>query len=331
MKKYNIAVVGATGIVGKELIYLLEKDKIIGDVYVVASDASLGKKLSFRGDSLSVDSIEIFDFSKVDIAFFAVDSKISQLYVQKAVDSGAVVIDKSSLYRMDPDVPLIVPSINPSEISRVITNGIVANPNCCVVPLATVLYAIYAFAEIKNVYLSTYQSVSGAGRQCMDELFNQTRSRITFQECDTNILDKPIAFNVIPQIGDFCSDDYTDEEEKIFSETKRILNKEINVSATCVRVPVFVGHTMSVTVELDRNINIDNILSRFKSSSNILYKESCTPLEIEEREKIIISRLRIDRLNKNVIHFWLASDNLILGAAKNSYDILGLLIENDLV
>lgn len=338
MKKYNIAIAGATGNVGQELIKLFAEENLpIGRIHFLASNNSIGKIIKFANQDIKVESLENFNFSKIDIACFTVSKELSKKFVPLAAENGAIVIDKSEAFRLNDDVPLIMPGVNNQAIKNYKKTNIISTPNCCVAPLVIALNAVYNVSSIKNpikrVIVSTYQSTSGAGRKAMDELYHQTKARLGFQEIETTIFNKQIAFNIIPQIGEFKEDKYTDEEEKIFLETAKILNdKNIQINATCVRVPIFIGHCLSVNIEMTENFgSIQKIIDAFKKSDSIEILESNdyhTPIDTVNSNKVYISRVRNDHTRKNSFNCWIASDNLRIGAASNTVEIIKELIRS---
>ena len=330
--KYNIAIIGATGNVGRELLSLLdERNFPVDNVYAVASRASLGKEVSFGEKTLlTVIAMEDLDFSEVDIAFFAAGSQVSKEYAEKVAKQGCVVIDKSAYFRMNKNVPLIVPEVNPEEINN--HNNIIASPNCTVIPLMLALKPLHLEAQIKRVVVSTYQSVSGAGKKAMDELFNQTKGIYTYQAPDPKEFTKRISFNVIPHIDDFMPSGDTKEEWKMEVETKKILGKEIEFSATCVRVPVFVGHSASVNIEFEENITAAQARKLLKTAPGVELVDKqedggyATPLDSVREDAVFVSRVRKDTSVDSGLNIWVVADNLRKGAALNAVQTAELLI-----
>ena len=332
---YNVAVLGATGAVGHEIITILEERNFpIENIYALASKRSVGKEVSFGDKVLKVENVENFDFSSVDIAIFSAGSDVSEKWAPIAGDKGCIVIDNTSHFRMDPDVPLIIPEVNPEALEGYRNKNIIANPNCSTIQMLVPLKPLHDLAIIKRIVVSTYQSVSGAGKSAMDELWDQTR-KMFFNETETQEsknFNKRIAFNVIPQIDKFLDDGSTKEELKMVNETKKILDSTIEVSATCVRVPVFIGHAESVNIEFENNISIDEIRDILGDTDgvslvdNIETETYITPIECVSDFSVFVSRLRLDHTVPSGINMWVVSDNLRKGAALNSVQIAEELI-----
>lgn len=335
MKKYNIAVIGATGNVGRMVLtYLAEREFPVDKVDAFASSDSIGRSVSFGdNDSLDVKQMNEIDFSKYDFAFFCAGSKVSKKYVEEAVGKGCKVIDKSSFFRLNEDVPLIVPEANSKALDKSKDN-LIANPNCVVIPLAVALKPIDNEYKIKRVVISTYQSVSGAGKKGMDELYEQTKAKYVFQDLESNVFPTQIAFNLFPQVGDFRADGQSEEEYKIEEELKKIIGPHIAPTVTCVRVPVFVTHSMSVNIEFDEEVNPEDIYEILSEADSILvqHHESehpyTTPVDAVEHDEVFVSRIRPDRSNKKAINLWVACDNLRKGAALNAVQIAEMMIKN---
>jgi len=330
----NIAIVGATGNVGRKIIEVLEKKKLdIDNLYLLASTRSAGLKINFNGKEHEVLDLENFDFSKVKITFFAAGGKISQNFADKAAKH-SLVIDNSSFYRMDPDVPLIVPQVNPDHFNNIKKN-IIANPNCSTAQLVIVLKPLHDLLKIKRVVVSTYQSVSGGGKGPMDELIEQTKLALDNEKIESKNFTKQIAFNAIPHIDVFADDGYTKEELKMKNETKKILDNSINLTATCVRIPVLVSHAESVNIEFENPFSLEkvrDVLDNFEGCKVIDDRTDggySTPLEAEGRDETFISRIREDRTVKNGLNMWIVSDNLLRGAALNAVEIAETLINNN--
>ena len=330
----NIAIVGATGNVGRKTLEVLEKkDLSIDNLYLVASSKSVGKKITFRNENYEVNDLENFDFSKVKIAFFAAGGKISQKFAEKAAKS-CVVIDNSSYYRMDPDVPLIVPQVNP-EYMKKIKKNIIANPNCSTAQLVIALKPLHDLYTIKRIVVSTYQSVSGGGKAPMDELIEQTKLALDGKEIKSKNFTKQIAFNAIPHIDIFSDDGYTKEEIKMKNETKKILDNKIDLTATCVRLPISVSHSESVNIQFEKSFSLEKVreaLDNFEGCKVIDDRSDggySTPLEAEGRDETFISRIREDKTIKNGLNLWIVSDNLLRWAALNSVEIAETLIKNN--
>ena len=330
----NIAIVGATGNVGRKMLEVLEQKKLpIDELYLIASSRSAGKKLSFNGKDYEVYNLETFDFSKAQITFFAAGSKISEKYALKAAKY-STVIDSSSFFRMDPDVPLIVPQVNP-ENAKNLKKNIIANPNCSTAQLVIVLKPLHDLFNIERVVISTYQSVSGAGKAPMDELINQTKLFLNNEEIKSINFTKQIAFNAIPHIDVFSDDGYTKEELKMVNETKKILDNKIKLTATCVRIPVLVSHAESVNIQFEKSFTLEKVRSALENAEGcevIDQRENggyITPLEAEGKNETYISRIREDKTNKNSLDLWIVSDNLLRGAALNAVEIAETLIKNN--
>lgn len=335
MKKiYNIAIVGATGNVGREVLSLLdERNFPVGDVYAIASSASLGKEVSFGDEKiLKVNTIDNVDFKDVDIAFFCAGSQVSKEYAQKIADSGCIVIDKSSFFRNNKKIPLVVPEVNAETIKE--HKNIIASPNCSVIPLVVALKPLHDAAQIKRIVVSTYQSVSGAGKAAMEELFSQTKGIFMYQEAEPKVFSKRIAFNVIPHIGEFMPSGLTNEEWKMEVEIKKILGEEVAVSATCVRVPVFVGHGASVNVEFEENLTVAEAkkLLKLAKGVEVLDKNQdggyATPIDIVREDAVFVSRIRKDPTVDSGLNLWVISDNLRKGAALNSIQVAECLVNS---
>ena len=330
----NIAIVGATGNVGRKMLEVLEQKKFpIDELYLVASSRSTGKKLNFNGKDHEVYNLETFDFSKVQITFFAAGSKISEEYALKAAKD-STVIDNSSFFRMDPDVPLIVPQVNP-EVAKNLKKNIIANPNCSTAQLVIVLKPLHDLFNIERVVISTYQSVSGAGKAPMDELIEQTKQFLNNEEIKSINFTKQIAFNAIPHIDVFSDDGYTKEELKMVNETKKILDNKIKITATCVRIPVLVSHAESVNIQFEKSFTLEKVRSALENAEGcevIDQRENggyITPLEAEGKNATYISRIREDKTNKNSLDLWIVSDNLLRGAALNAVEIAETLFKNN--
>ena len=335
---FKIAVVGATGAVGREMLQTLEERSLpIKEVVALASEKSIGKEVSFgEKKSLMVQNLENFDFTGFDIALFSAGSSISEKFGPKAAKQGAVVIDNSSRWRMESDVPLIVPEVNSGALAGYSKRNIVANPNCSTAQLVMALKPLHDVFKINRVVVSTYQSVSGAGSTGMDELFNQTRAIYVNDPVENKEFTKKIAFNCIPHIDMFMDDGFTKEEWKMTAETRKILDPNINVVAHCVRVPVFIGHAEAVFIETNKPVDEQaarDVLSSFPGVIIVDHREDggyVTPEECAGEDGVYISRLRRDPTVKNGLVFWCVSDNLRKGAALNAVQIAEALIENHL-
>ena len=322
----KIAIVGATGNVGRKIIEVLEHKKLlVEDLRLLATKKSAGKELLFNGKKIKVQNLEDFDFSKVDITFFSAGKKISESYAAKAAKF-SVVVDNSSYFRMDPDVPLIVPQVNKHHISNLKKN-IIANPNCSTAQMVIVLKPLHDLFDIKRVVVSTYQSVSGAGKASMDELIEQTKDILAEKKVVSKNFTKQIAFNAIPHIDDFLDDGYTKEEIKMINETKKILDHKIELTATCVRIPVMVSHSESLNIEFNKTVSLSEVRKVLAKApgckiiddpTNNMY---ATPIDSAGKNETFISRIRQDKSNKNSINLWIVSDNLLRGAALNAVEI----------
>jgi aspartate-semialdehyde dehydrogenase len=331
---YRVAVVGATGNVGREILNILaERQFPLDELVAVASAKSTGDVIDFgdTGQDLKVRNLEHFDFAGWDMALFAAGSEVSKVYVPKAAVAGCTVIDNSSLYRMDPDVPLIVPEVNADAIGGYRKKNIIANPNCSTAQLVVALKPLHDAAKIKRVVVATYQSVSGTGKAAMDELFNQSRNIFVGDQNEPAIYPKQIAFNVIPQAGDFMDDGSTTEEWKLVVETKKILDPKIKVSATAVRVPVFVGHSEAVNVEFENEISAEEAQNILREAPGVMLVDKredggyVTPVECVGEYATYVSRVRDDPTVDSGLSLWVVSDNLRKGAALNAVQIAELL------
>jgi len=331
---YRIAVVGATGNVGREILNVLaERQFPLDEVAAIASARSTGDVIDFgdTGEELKVKNLDHFDFAGWDIALFAAGSAVSKVYAPKAAEAGCTVIDNSSLFRMDPDVPLVVPEVNPEAIAGYRKKNIIANPNCSTAQLVVALKPLHDAAKIKRVVVATYQSVSGAGKKGMDELFEQSRNIFVGDANEPRFFTKQIAFNVIPHIDVFLDDGSTREEWKMVVETKKILDPSIKVSATCVRVPVFVGHSEAVNIEFANEISADEARDILREAPGVMVVDKredggyVTPVEAVGDYATYISRIREDPTVENGLSLWVVSDNLRKGAALNAVQIAELL------
>ena len=335
---FKIAVVGATGAVGREMLQTLEERSFpIKEIVALASEKSLGKEVSFgEKKPLTVQNLETFDFTSCDIALFSAGSAIAEKFGPKAAQQGAVVIDNSSRWRMESEIPLIVPEVNSAALAGYSKRNIVANPNCSTAQLVMALKPLHDVFKINRVVVSTYQSVSGAGSTGMDELFNQTRAVYVNDPIENKEFTKKIAFNCIPHIDMFMDDGFTKEEWKMTAETRKILDPNINVVAHCVRVPVFIGHAEAVFIETNKPVDEQaarDLLSSFPGVIIVDHREDggyVTPEECAGEDGVYISRLRRDPTVKNGLVFWCVSDNLRKGAALNAVQIAEALIENHL-
>ena len=321
----NLAIIGASGNVGRKTIEILENSKIKFDkLFLVASSRSAGKKINFKGQKLKIENLDNYDFSKAQITFFAAGSQVAKNWVPKAAKK-TIVIDNSSYFRMQNDVPLVVPEVNSEALDK--HQNIIANPNCSTIQMVLVLKPLHDKYKIKRVIVSTYQAVSGAGKESMDELFDQTKDYLDGKKIVPINFSKQIAFNLIPHIDTFSEDGYTKEELKMTNETKKILDKKINVSATCVRVPVKTGHSESINIEFENSYDLKNVKKILEQSPGCKvideHKDGgyITPIEAEGDYTTYISRIRKDNSNEKAINIWVVSDNLLKGAALNTVQI----------
>ena len=335
---YKVAVVGATGNVGREMLDILaERNFPADEVVAVASRRSQGVECSFGDKTLKVKALDHFDFSDVDICLMSAGGAVSKEWSPKIAAQGAVVIDNSSAWRMDPDVPLIVPEVNADAVAGFTKKNIIANPNCSTAQLVVALKPLHDKAKIKRVVVATYQSVSGAGKDAMDELFSQSKAVFTLDEVETKKFPKRIAFNVIPHIDVFMEDGYTKEEWKMVVETKKILDPKIKLTATCVRVPVFVGHSEAVNIEFENPITADEAREILRNAPGCLVIDKhepggyVTPYECVGEDATYISRIREDATIDNGLQMWIVSDNLRKGAALNAVQIAECLINRKLI
>ena len=335
---FKVAVVGATGNVGREMLNILDERTFPADeVVALASRRSMGVEVSFGNKILKVKALEQYDFSDVDICLMSAGSTVSKEWSPKIAAQGAVVIDNSSCWRYDADVPLVVPEVNADAVADFRKRGIIANPNCSTAQLVVALKPLHDKARIKRVVVSTYQSVSGAGKEAMDELFTQTKAVFTVGEIESRKFPKRIAFNVIPQIDVFMEDGYTREEWKMMAETKKILDPKIKLTATCVRVPVFIGHAESVNVEFEEPMTVAEAHDILRKAPGCLVVDKhepggyVTPYECAGEDATYISRVREDATVENGLTFWCVSDNLRKGAALNAIQIAECLINRKLL
>src|SRR5438105_2713753 len=335
---YKVAVVGATGNVGREMLNILDERKFPADeVVVLASRRSVGVEVSYGDRTLKVKALEHYDFSDVDICLMSAGGSVSKEWSPKIGAAGAVVIDNSSAWRMDPDVPLVVPEVNADAAAGFTKKNIIANPNCSTAQLVVALKPLHDKAKIKRVVVATYQSVSGAGKDAMDELFSQTRAVFVSDSVTARKFPKRIAFNVIPEIDVFMEDGFTKEEWKMMAETKKILDPKIKLVATCVRVPVFVGHSEAVNIEFAEPISVDEAREVLRTAPGCLVIDKhepggyVTPFDCAGEDATYISRVREDPTVENGLVLWIVSDNLRKGAALNAIQIAECLINRKLI
>ena len=333
---YRIAVVGATGAVGREILTTLaEREFPASDVAAIASERSAGVSVSFgEDDELKVQDLAGFDFRGIDIVLSSPGAKVSAEHSPRAAADGAVVIDNTSQFRMDPDVPLVVPEVNPEAIAGYNKRHIIANPNCSTIQMVAALKPLHDLARLRRVVVSTYQSVSGAGKDAMDELFNQTRGIFVNEPVRPDRFTKQIAFNVIPHIDAFMEDGATKEEWKLVVETKKILDPAIKLHATCVRVPVFIGHAEAINMEFETPIDEEDARDALRGQPGVtvidhrLDEGYVTPADAAGEDAIFVSRLRTDPTVDNGLSMWVVSDNLRKGAALNAVQIAECLVED---
>lgn len=334
MKNYNLAVVGATGNVGREILQILDQRKFpINKLHALASNKSEGTKLMYGDDKeITVEALEKFDFKDIDIVLSSPGSQVSKKFVPVATKAGAIVVDNTSLFRMNKEIPLIVPEVNPDDLKFFKKKKIIANPNCSTIQMVIALKPIDDLFNIKKVTVSTYQSTSGAGKLAMEELFHQTLDVYKNKPLKTSVFSKRIAFNIIPHIDEFLESGDTKEEMKMVNETQKILGKNIEIFSTCVRVPVFVGHGESIHLETEKNIDLKKLTTKFKKINGISLVDEkidggyVTPDESAGQDDVFLSRLRLGR-NKKSMGLWVVTDNLRKGAALNSVQIAELLIK----
>jgi aspartate-semialdehyde dehydrogenase len=336
---YRVAVVGATGNVGREMLNILEEVKFpVDKIHALASRKSIGVQVSYGDKRIACEDIEKFDFSSVDIVLMSVSGEFSKQWSPKIAAAGPIVIDNSSAWRMDPDVPLVVPEVNPDDVSYARRKGIIANPNCSTVQLVVALKPLHDRARIKRAVVATYQSVSGAGKEGMDELWDQTKAVFVLGAPEGKKFPKQIAFNVIPFIGAFRDDGFTDEEAKMWNETQKMIDKDIKLTVTCVRVPVMVGHSEAVYLEFHEPLDEDEAREILRNAPGLVVVDSregdkgyVTPKEIQGEFPVYVSRIRNDPTVENGLAMWVVGDNLRKGAALNAVQIAQLLHERGMI
>ncbi|PHS25526.1 MAG: aspartate-semialdehyde dehydrogenase [Robiginitomaculum sp.] len=333
----NAALVGATGNIGREILAILaERLFEVGKMHVLASRASMGREVSFGDRTLVCEDLEQFDFSTVDLVFMAAGGDVAKKWAPKITATGALVIDNSSAFRMDKDVPLIVPEVNADAVMGARVKNIIANPNCSTIQMLVALKPIHDAAKIKRIVVSTYQAVSGAGKAAMDELWEQTKGIYVTDSPTSKVFPKQIAFNVIPQVDVFMADGGTREEHKMINETHKMLDANIRVSATCVRVPVFVGHGEAVNVELERPLSAAAAKSLLRESPGLMVVDKhedggyVTPVECAGEFAVYVSRIRQDKSVDHGLSLWVTSDNLRKGGALNAVQIAELALNRGL-
>ena len=335
---YKVAVIGATGNVGREMLQILaEREFPVSEVVALASARSVGREVSFGEDAvLKVQDLAKFDFTGCHIALSSPGAKVSAEHAPRAAAAGCVVIDNTSHFRMDPDVPLVVPEVNPEAIADYKTRNIIANPNCSTIQMVVALKPLHDLGTIKRVVVSTYQSVSGAGKEGMDELYDQTKSVFVYESVPPHKFPKQIAFNVIPQIDVFMPDGQTKEEWKMVVETAKILDPSIKVTATCVRVPVFIGHSEAINIEFENPVSVAAATAALRKAPGVVVMDErepggyATPKDVAGEDPVYVSRIRIDPTVPNGLALWCVGDNLRKGAALNAVQIAEVLIRDHL-
>jgi len=335
---YRVAVVGATGNVGREMLAILEELEFpVDEIHALASRKSIGVEANFAERRLYCQDVETFDFSKVDVVLMSVSGAFSREWAEKIGKAGPLVIDNSSAWRMDPDVPLIVPEVNPEAIKLARRKNIIANPNCSTAQLVVALKPLHDAATIRRAVVSTYQSVSGTGKAAMDELWDQTKAIYSLGPTPPKVYPKQIAFNVIPFAGSFKDDGYTDEEHKMWNETHKMIDPAIKLTVTCVRVPVFVGHSEAVNLEFERPLDEDDAREILREAPGVVVVDKheptgyITPKEAQGEFAVYVSRIRNDLTVENGLNIWVVSDNLRKGAALNAVQIAQLAAEHGLL
>ncbi len=335
MSKRKIAIAGATGNVGREILNILVERKFPADeVVALASRNSVGVKVSYGNKDLTVQALEDYDFTGTKIGLFSPGGKISAIHAPRAAAAGCVVIDNTSHFRMEKDIPLVVPEVNPKAIAEYTKRRIIANPNCSTIQMVVALKPLHDIAKIKRIVVATYQAVSGAGKEAMDELYDSTKKIYANQMPEPKKFSKRIAFNVIPQIDSFMEDGVTKEEWKMKVETKKILDPKIEVESTCVRVPVFNCHSEAINIEFENPISVEQAKKALEKAEGVLVIDRpqdmifTTPIEASTRDEVFVSRIRKDNSVKNGLSLWVVSDNLRKGAALNAVQIAELLVKD---
>lgn len=336
MNQYNVAIVGATGAVGEALIEILEKRNFpVGELYLLASERSAGTTIMFRGKGTKVTNLADFDFSKVQIGLFSAGGSVSAEYAPKAAAAGCIVIDNTSHFRYDDDIPLVVPEVNPADVARYPNRNIIANPNCSTIGMLVALKPIHDAVGITRICVATYQAVSGTGKKGMDELAKQTAELLNGREAVAEVYPRQIAFNVLPQIDKFMDNGYTKEEMKMSWETKKIFGDDsVAVSATCVRVPVFYGHSEAIQIETKKPISAEDAKLLLENAPGVTvideHKDGCYPTAVHDsagQDSVFVGRIRQDISLTNGLSLWVVSDNVRKGAALNSIQIAEELIK----
>jgi len=334
-EKYNIAVAGATGMVGKEIIKILEERKFpVGELHLLASTRSAGSEVWFNNKKIPVTVLDDETFEGIDIGLFSPGASVSKIFAPKAAAAGCVVVDNTSQFRMDADVPLVIPEVNPEDIALYPKKNIIANPNCSTIQMVTALKPIHDKFVIKRVVVATYQAVSGAGKDAMNELSDQVRSLFSMKTPETKVFARQIAFNCLPHIDVFLDDGSTKEEQKMVEETHKILDEKIKVTATAVRVPVFVGHSEAVNIETELPIGVEEVREVLRNAPGVLVVDETkknlypTAVEASEEDEVFVGRIRTDPTVENGVNMWVVSDNLRKGAALNAVQIAEILIRD---
>lgn len=338
-KKYNVAVIGATGAVGEVMLSILKERKFpIDKIYALASSRSTHKTVQYGGRTLKVQDVDKFDFKQVDIALFSAGGSVSEKYAPIAGDAGCIVIDNTSHFRRDKDIPLVIPEVNPEALKAYKPRNIIANPNCSTIQMLVALAPIHKEANITRINVATYQAVSGAGTSGVKELAKQTSALLSFQDIETHVFSSEIAFNVIPQIDAFQENGYTREEMKMVWETQKILDEDIKVNPTCVRVPVFYGHSEAVHIETSQNISVERVIALLKEAEGVEVIDDVENLEFPTpkvtcsgKDPVFVGRIRKDISCENGINLWVVSDNIRKGAALNSVQIAEKMIKMQLI
>ena len=336
-KDYNVAVVGATGAVGEEMLRILEERRFpLRNLRVIASERSEGRALKFCGENLKVERLRGLSFRGVEIALFSAGAEISKEFSPQAVKKGSVVVDNSSAFRMESGVPLVVPEVNPDALKS--HQGIIANPNCSTIQLVVAINPLHQITRIKRLVISTYQAVSGTGREAIEELKHQSQQWLKGEEIKKEVYPHQIAFNLLPHIGEFLTNGYTEEELKLVNETKKIMKDDhLSVTATCVRVPVFIGHSEAVTVEMEKELSVNQVKKILSRAPGVVLQDNSAhhlyplPLEAAGKDEVFVGRIRKDESIKNGVNLWIVADNLRKGAALNTIQIAELLIKENLL
>lgn len=336
MKKYNVAVVGATGAVGETLISILEERNFpVNELFPLASERSAGKKIQFQGKTVTIQNLAEFDFSKSDIGLFSAGGSISEEYAEKAGKAGCIVIDNTSHFRREPDIPLVVPEVNPEAIANYGNRNIIANPNCSTIQMLVALKPIHDKAKIKRINVATYQAVSGTGKEAIEELASQTAALLNGRDVECEVYPKQIAFNALPHIDVFLENGYTKEEMKMVWETKKIMDESIEVNPTCVRIPVFFGHSEAVHLETEQPISVEEARELLSKAPGVVViderKDGGYPTAVTDsagKDDVAVGRIRQDITHPNGLDLWIVGDNVRKGAALNSIQIAEVLIRD---